>query len=173
MAFIRLFLLLLPTQYEKHFLTEQCENELLTPQKPSSHIVQEIKIAVVSCLIESPTTRQSLQQCGYVNSPENEELSDSVFHFARRCYSGGVQATKRKRSNDARNAAQVSLSFIQSFRREVFNWWSILFECVCQNWYRSQLRSVPRADSSSYRFCWLKNGFWWVNNTLSQNESWS
>ena len=31
------------------------------------------RIAVVSSLIESPTTRQSLQQCGYVNSPENEE----------------------------------------------------------------------------------------------------
>ena len=56
-----------------------------------------------------------------------------------------VQATKRKRSTDARTAAQVSLSFTQSFRREVFNWWSILFECVCQNLYRSQLRSVHRA----------------------------
>ena len=31
------------------------------------------KIFVVSSLIESPTTRQSLQQCGYVKSPENEE----------------------------------------------------------------------------------------------------
>ena len=51
-----------------------------------------------------------------------------------------VQATKRKRSTDARTAAQVSHSFIQSFRREVFNWWSILFECVYQNRRRSQLR---------------------------------
>ena len=129
-----MFLFLLPTKYEKHFLTEQRENELLTPQKPASHIVLEKQIAVVSSLIESPATRQSLQQCGYVNSPENEELSDSVLHFA-----------KRKRSTDARTAAQVSLSLIQSFRREIFNWWSILFQCVCQNLYRSQLRSVPRA----------------------------
>ena len=77
-----------PTQYEKHFLTEQRENELLTPQKPASHIVLEKKIAVVSSLIESPAKMQLLQQCRYVNSPENEELSDSVIHFARRCYSG-------------------------------------------------------------------------------------
>ena len=69
------------------------------------------KIAVVSSLIESPTTRQSLQQRGYVNSPENEEelqMASSILQDA----TAAVQATKRKRSNDARTASQVSLSFI-------------------------------------------------------------
>ena len=126
-----MFLFLLPTKYEKHFLTEQRENELLTPQKPAPHVVQE-KLAVVSSLIESPTTRQSLQQCGYVNSPENEELQKALSTLQEDA-TASVQATKRKRSTDARTAAQVSL------------WWSILFECVYQNRCLSQLRSVPRA----------------------------
>ena len=112
-----MFLFLLPTKYEKHFLTEQRENELLTPQKPAPHVVQE-KLAVVSSLIESPTTRQSLQQCGYVNSPENEELQIASSTLQQDA-TAAVQATKRKRSTDARTATQVSLSFIQSFRREV------------------------------------------------------
>ena len=79
-----------------------------------------------------------------MNSSENEEpqIASSTLQEDA---TAAVQATKRKRSNDARTAAQVSLSFIQSFRREVFNWWSILFECVFQNRCRSQLRSVPRA----------------------------
>ena len=51
MAFIRVFLFPLPTQYEKYFLTEQRENELLTPQKPASHIVQEKKL--LSSLLSS------------------------------------------------------------------------------------------------------------------------
>lgn len=71
------------------------------------------KIAVVSSRIESPTTRQSLQQCGYVKSPENEEglqIASSILQDA----TAVVQATnmKRKRSNDDLTASQVSLSFI-------------------------------------------------------------
>ena len=69
------------------------------------------KIAVVSSLIESPTTRQSL--CGYVKSPENEEgllIASSILQDA----TAAVQATnmKRKRSNDDLTATQVRLSFI-------------------------------------------------------------
>ena len=71
------------------------------------------KIAVVSSLIESPTTRQSLQQCGYLKSPENEEglqIASSILQDA----TAAVQATnmKRKRSNDDLTSTQVSLSFI-------------------------------------------------------------
>ena len=71
------------------------------------------KSVVVSSLIESPTTRQSLQQCGYVKSPENEEglqIASSILQDA----TAAVQATnmKRKRSNDDLNSTQVSLSFI-------------------------------------------------------------
>lgn len=79
-----------------------------------------------------------------MNSPENEELQIASSTLQENT-TAAVQATKRKRSTDARTAAQVSLLFIQSFRREVFNWWSILFECACQNRCRSQLRSFPRA----------------------------
>ena len=79
-----------------------------------------------------------------MNSPENEELQIASSTLQQDAIAS-VQATKRKRSTDARTAAQVSLLFIQSFRREVFNWWSILFECVYQNRCRSQLRSFPRA----------------------------
>ena len=70
------------------------------------------KSVVVSSLIESPTTRQSLQQCGYVKSPENEglQIASSILQDA----TAAVQATnmKRKRSNDDLTASQVSLSFI-------------------------------------------------------------
>ena len=71
------------------------------------------KSVVVSSLIESPTTRQSLQQCGYVKSPENEEglqIASSILQDA----TAAVQATnmKRKRSNDDLTSTQVSLSFI-------------------------------------------------------------
>ena len=71
------------------------------------------KIVVISSLIESPTARQSLQQCGYVNSPENEDgllIASSILQDA----TSAVQATnmKRKRSNDDLTATQVSLSFI-------------------------------------------------------------
>ena len=74
------------------------------------------KSVVVSSLIESPTTtttRQSLQQCGYVKSPENEEglqIASSTLQDA----TAAVQATnmKRKRSNDDLTSTQVSLSFI-------------------------------------------------------------
>ena len=68
---------------------------------------------IVSSLIESPTARQSLQQCGYVNSPENEEgllIASSILQDA----TAAVQATnmKRKRSNDDLTSTRVSLSFI-------------------------------------------------------------
>ena len=71
------------------------------------------KSVVVSSLIESPTTRQSLQQCGHVKSPENEEgllIASSILQDA----AAAVQATnmKRKRSNDDLTSTQVSLSFI-------------------------------------------------------------
>ena len=61
-----------------------------------------------------------MQQCGYVNSPENEELQIASSTLQEDA-TAAVQVTKRKRSNDARTATQVSLLFIQSFRREVFN----------------------------------------------------
>ena len=69
------------------------------------------KSVVVSSLIESPSTRQSL--CGYVKSPENEEgllIAPSILQDA----TAAVQATnmKRKRSNDDLTATQVRLSFI-------------------------------------------------------------
>ena len=54
------------------------------------------KIVVVSSLIESPTTKQSLQQCGYVNSPENEDgllIASSILQDA----TSAVQATNMKR----------------------------------------------------------------------------
>ena len=59
-----------------------------------------------------------MQQLDYVNSPENEELQIASSTLQQDA-TVAVQATKRKRSTDARTAAQVSLSFIQSFRREV------------------------------------------------------
>ena len=71
------------------------------------------KIAVVSSLIERPTTKQALQQCGYVKSPENEEglqIASSILQDA----TAAAQATnmKRKRSNDDLTSTRVSLSFI-------------------------------------------------------------
>ena len=113
-----MFLFLLPTQYKKHFLTEQRENELLTPQKPAPHVVQE-KLAVVSSLIESPTTRQSLQQCGFVNSPENEELQIASSTLQEDA-TAAVQATKRKRSTDACTAAQVTAFIYSVFQKRSF-----------------------------------------------------
>ena len=108
---IRVFLFLLPRQYEKHFATEQHENELLTPQKPASHIVQEKKLLSSLLSSKAPKKRQSFQQCSYVNSSENEEpqIASSTLQEDA---TAAVQATKRKRSNDARTAAQVSLSFL-------------------------------------------------------------
>lgn len=45
------------------------------------------KVAVAAALIDSPTTRQSLQRLGYVKSSENEEdVSSNGINFAR-CYS--------------------------------------------------------------------------------------
>ena len=69
------------------------------------------KVAVVASLVNSPTTRQSLQRLGHVNTPENEEevqLATSILEDA----SEALQTTKRKRSNDARAATQVSLAFL-------------------------------------------------------------
>ena len=69
------------------------------------------KVAVVSSLVASPSTRKSLQRLGLVNSPENEEevqLASSIFEDT----SAALQTSKRKRSNDARTATQVSLSFL-------------------------------------------------------------
>ena len=45
-----------------------------------------------------------------MNSPENEELQIASSTLQEDA-TAAVQATKRKRSNDARTAAQVSLSF--------------------------------------------------------------
>ena len=69
------------------------------------------KVAVVSSLVASPSTRKSLQRLGLVNSPENEEevqLASSIFEDT----SAALQTSKRKRSNDAHTATQVSLSFL-------------------------------------------------------------
>ena len=54
---------------------------------------------------------QSLQRLGCVNTPENEEevqMASSILQDA----TAALQTTKRKRSNDARTATQVSLSFL-------------------------------------------------------------
>ena len=65
-----------------------------------------------------------------MNSPENEELQKASSTLQEDA-TASVQATKRKRSTDARTAAQVSLSFIQSFRREVF----LIGGVYCSNVY--------------------------------------
>ena len=100
MAFIRVFLFLLPTQYDKHFLTEQRENELLTPQKPASHIVQEKKL--LSSLLSSKAPQRG-SHCNNVamwthQKMKNFQIASSTLEEDA---TAAVQATKRKRSNDA------------------------------------------------------------------------
>ena len=99
-----------PNAVQEAFSNRTTRKRAIDAAKASLPRSPRKKIPVVSSLIKSPTTRQSLQQCGYVNSPENEEVqvASSILQDA----TAAVQATKRKRSNDARTATQVSLSFI-------------------------------------------------------------
>ena len=74
------------------------------------------KVAVIASLVESPTTQHALQRLGYLNSPENQEnvrMASAILEDAKTA----LQATKRKRSNDARAATHVSLSFLSAQRR--------------------------------------------------------
>ena len=79
---------------------------------PSS---QRKKVAVIASLVESPKTQHSLQRLGYLNSPENQEderMASAILEDAKTA----LQATKRKRSNDACAATHVSLSFLSAKR---------------------------------------------------------
>ena len=65
--------------------------------------------------MESPKTQHSLQRLGYLNSPENQEderMASAILEDAKTA----LQATKRKRSNDARAATHVSLSVLSAKR---------------------------------------------------------
>ena len=65
--------------------------------------------------MESPTTQHTLQRLGYLNSPENQEderMASTILEDAKTA----LQATKRKRSNDARAATHVSLSVLSAKR---------------------------------------------------------
>ena len=69
------------------------------------------KVAVIASLVKSPTTQHALQRLGYLNSPENQEdvrMASAILEDAK----ATLQATKRKRSNDACAATHVSLSFL-------------------------------------------------------------
>ena len=73
------------------------------------------KVAVIASLVESPTTQHTLQRLGYLNSPENREderMAPAILEDAKTA----LQATKRKRSNDARAATHVSLSVLSAKR---------------------------------------------------------
>ena len=73
------------------------------------------KVAVIASLVESPTTQHTLQRLGYLNSPENQEderMASAILEDAKTA----LQATKRKRSNDARAATHVSLSVLSAKR---------------------------------------------------------
>ena len=73
------------------------------------------KVAVIASLVESPKTQHSLQRLGYLNSPENQEderMASAILEDAKTA----LQATKRKRSNDACAATHVSLSFLSAKR---------------------------------------------------------
>lgn len=62
----RVFPFLLPTQYDKHFLTEQRQNEPLTPQKPSSHVLQEKKVLSFLLSSKAPQRPQRGSHCNNV-----------------------------------------------------------------------------------------------------------
>ena len=73
------------------------------------------KVAVIASLVESPKTQYSLQRLGYLNSPENQEderIASAILEDAKTA----LQATTKKRSNDARAATHVSLSVLSAKR---------------------------------------------------------
>ena len=73
------------------------------------------KVAVIASLVESPKTQHSLQRLGYLNSPENQEderIASAILEDAKTA----LQATTKKRSNDARAATHVSLSVLSAKR---------------------------------------------------------
>ena len=79
--------------------------------QPSTKSQKKNCCRLFSYWIQSPSTRQSLQRCGYVNSPEKEEdvqVASSILQET----TAALQTTKRKLSNDARAATQVSLSYL-------------------------------------------------------------
>lgn len=69
------------------------------------------KVAVVAALVSNPSRQQFLQLLGWVYLLENEEevqMASLILQDA----TAALQTTKRKWSNDARTATQVSLSFL-------------------------------------------------------------
>ena len=73
------------------------------------------KVAVIASLVESPKTQHSLQRLGYLNSPENQEderIASAILEDAKTA----LQATTKKRSNNARAATHVSLSVLSAKR---------------------------------------------------------
>ena len=92
------------------------------------------KVAVIASLVESPTTQHALQRLGYLNSPENQEdvrMASAVLEDAKTA----LQATKRKRSNDARAATHVSLSAKRglALSPEIMTEKRVWWEC-CKIW---------------------------------------
>lgn len=69
------------------------------------------KVAVVAALIESPTTRKSLEAVGQLRSPEDADES-RLATAALNDMATALNATKSKQSNDARAAVNVGVSLI-------------------------------------------------------------
>ena len=68
-------------------------------------------VAVVAALIESPTTRKSLEAVGQLKSPEDTDES-RLATAALNDMATALNATKSKQSNDARAAVNVGVSLI-------------------------------------------------------------
>jgi len=146
-----------PNAVRQAFPTRTARKRAIDTAKAILPRITRKKIVVVSSLIESPTTRQSLQQFGYVNSPENEEgllIASSILQDA----TAAVQATnmKRKRSNDDLTATQVSLSFIcgekvssKRLKSKVSKKLGINREHLCTA-FKHRTKTVR-----SYNSCWL------------------
>ena len=69
------------------------------------------KVAVVAALVESPSTRKALEHMGRVRSPEDEE-DTRIATAALNDMATALDATKNKRSNDARAAVNVGVSLV-------------------------------------------------------------
>ena len=95
----------------KPFSSRQAKRRKLTEVKSVMPKTPTKRAAIYKALIESPSTRNLLEDQGILTSPEESEEA-AVAVAALRDAREALKDTKRKRSDDARAATQTSLAFL-------------------------------------------------------------
>lgn len=144
-------------QNETQFVSRMSRKRALDRVKDALPVTPSKRVAVIGSLVRSPSTRNELQKLGLCTSVEEEEtvaISEATLADA----ATALEATKRKRSDDARTATHTTIAFVTGERVAKGRLRTKVAEKLKINRRRvSQAFQHRRKTLRSEKVCWLLN----------------